>query len=85
MEAYIGPHYDHVASQASPTTVTTTGSGGVEIDATLTTVPQAQALMVNLGLLAAGGFTKRDGDLEQQLRSPTSATAPSSTRRTTAP
>ena len=58
MEAYIGPHYDQTASQASPTTVTTTGSGGVEIDATLTTEPQAQALMVNLGLLGAGGFTK---------------------------
>ena len=57
LEAYIGPHFDQVASQASPTSVTTTGAGGVEIDATLTTVPLAQALMVNIGLLAAGGFT----------------------------
>src|SRR5262249_2233505 len=57
LEAYIGPHFDQTASQISPTTVKTTGVGGVEIDATLTTEPQAQALSVNLGLLAAGGFT----------------------------
>ena len=57
MEAYVGPHFDKTASQSSPTTITTTGSSGVEVDANLTTTPQAQALMLNLGLIGAGGFT----------------------------
>ncbi len=73
VEAFIGPGYDGsgnpiLGSALTPTSVTTTGSGGIRVTATGTSPAAINASLLGISLVASGSFTKAVATVKPTIR-----------------